>query len=182
MYYLLYSAVDNTHASMFIKLQEMNDQLDAIESTARKLEGDFKDSNQVVYNMPQWYVCDQRWAITWLFCIICFEINATKLHWICLKILATKKSYAHFNCFSKQWRKPISNVTNWVACSWRGRFISLPWINICLHNSKHYVYITVSKLERVAIMYHRWRSIVIYYKDQVSMHDQTCYDNSIKSS
>ena len=51
MYHLLYSAVDNTHSPMFTKLQEMNDQLDAIESTAKKLEGDFKDSNQVVCNL-----------------------------------------------------------------------------------------------------------------------------------
>ena len=37
---------------MLTKLQEMNEQLDAIENTAKKLEGEFKDSNQVACNMP----------------------------------------------------------------------------------------------------------------------------------
>jgi len=55
-HHFLYSAMDNNHAAMLTKLQKMNEQLDTIENTAKKLEGDFKDSNQVVCNMPQYYV------------------------------------------------------------------------------------------------------------------------------
>ena len=42
-----YRPKSSTHAAMFSQLQQMDEQLDAIENTAKKLDGEFQNSNQV---------------------------------------------------------------------------------------------------------------------------------------
>ena len=49
---MIRSSTANTggvHSGMFTKLQEMDAQLTAIENTAKKVEGEFQDSNQVQF-------------------------------------------------------------------------------------------------------------------------------------
>ena len=59
------SATINTgsiHSVMLTKLQEMDAQLTAIENTAKKVEGEFQDSNQVQkHNLPSClYTCNMH--------------------------------------------------------------------------------------------------------------------------
>ena len=42
------------HSGMLTKLQEMDAQLTAIENTAKKVEGEFQDSNQVAHTNTQY--------------------------------------------------------------------------------------------------------------------------------